>query len=245
MRHKLFLGQDPFLLAVARFTPRKTYFLQRQRRWLDVRVVTLAGLLMAALLLAGPDQVRAHEGRPVGPALFVVGFQKEPAVEGEMNGVDLQVELPEGSTVAPELVDGLDATLKVEVTHLASDISTIMDLEPVAGEPGHYTANFIPTVPGEYRMRFFGTLGDMAVDENFESGHDTFSDVLDAADFHFPQPVPQAREFENAIRGAQESAASAQDSAATATLLAVAGLLLGAVGAIAGLLALLAVRRRP
>lgn len=240
MKQILVLSQDPFLTAEARFTPSETYPVQQRRRWL----ARTAAVLLLVLLLASPGLVRAHEGRPVGPTLFVVGFQEEPAVEGLLNGVDLRVELPEGSTAAPEWVEGLDATLKVEVTHVASDVSRVMDLRPVFDERGHYTADFIPTVPGAYRMRFFGAVGDVAVDEIFESGHDTFSAVVAAADFHFPEPVPQAREFESAVRGAQETAAAAQDSAATATLLAIAGLVLGAAGAIAGLLALLTVRRR-
>lgn len=225
------------LPANTRFSTSSSHFAP-PRVWL---VVSILGLI---LTLVPPGLARAHEGRPVGPTLFEVGFREEPAVEGVMNGVELHVELPDGSTAEPELIEGLDTTLKVEVTHVASDVSTVMDLHTVPGEPGHYTADFIPTVPGQYRMRFFGTIGADSVDESFDSGSGTFSDVVAAADFQFPQPVPQAREFENAIRGAQESVAATQDSAATATLMAAAALALGAIGAAAGILALLTVRRR-
>lgn len=237
MRHAYLPDKNPELLADTRFATSKSH-IAPHIVWLIVSILGLIPMLVA------PGLVRAHEGRPVGPTLFEVGFQEEPAVEGVMNGVELHVELPDGSSAAPELVEGLDATLKVEVTHVASDVSMVMDLQAVPGEPGHYTADFIPTVPGQYRMRFFGTIGDLSVDESFESGTGTFSDVVAAADFQFPQPVPQAREFENAIRGAQESVAATQDSAATATLMAAAALALGAIGAAAGILALLTVRKR-
>lgn len=236
---------DLFLTADAWIAPSETHRWQRRGGpWPARKALALAVLLLIGLLLAGPGRIHAHEGRPVGPTVFVVGFQEEPAVEGVMNGVDLRVELPEGSAAAPELVEGLDATLKVEVTHVASAVSRVMDLRPAFGEPGHYTADFIPTAPGEYRLRFFGNIDELAVDETFESGHDTFSDVETAQDMQFPKPVPQAREFESAVRGAQQAAGEAQDSAATATLLAAAALVLGLIGAVTGLVALVMVRRR-
>lgn len=244
MKHMPDESLDPLLTSEAWITPSETHRAQQRWRWPARIAPALVGLLLMGLLLVSPGRVRAHEGRPVGPTIFVVGFQEEPAVEGLMNGVDLRVELPEGSDAAPELVEGLEATLKVEVTHVPSAVSRVMDLRPVFGDPGHYTADFIPTAPGEYQFHFFGTIDELAVDETFESGHDTFSEVETAQDMQFPNLVPQAREFESAVRGAQQAAGEAQDSAATATLLAVAALVLGLTGAVAGLVALVTVRRR-
>ena len=203
------------------------------RRLLATAIVILLPLFFATV-------AQAHEGREVGPYLFVVGFRDEPALEGFLNGIDLQVEV----ATSGEAVEGLQDSLQVELLYVPSGDSKVFDLEPIFEAPGHYTADFIPTAPGEYRLRFFGTIDELAVDETFESGHDTFSDVETAQEMQFPNPVPQAREFESAVRGAQQAAGEAQDSAATATLLAAAALVLGFVGAVAGLVALVTVRRR-
>jgi hypothetical protein len=199
-------------------------------------------LLLLVLLLQTAGRALAHEGRPVGPYIFVVGFSTEPALEGLMNGVDLRVSVDAEPHSLP--VEGLEQTLQVEVIHVPSQASKIMNLRPVFGDPGRYTADFIPTAPGEYRLRFFGTIEDLAVDEIFESGPDTYSDVETAQDFQFPNPVPQPREFESAIRGSQQAIKELQDSVRIVTLLVVVALILALIGAVTGLLALVSTRRQ-
>jgi hypothetical protein len=200
----------------------------------------LVTVILILLSIFFTTVAQAHEGREVGPYVIVVGFRDEPALEGFLNGIDLQVEV----AASGEAVEGLQDSLQMELLYVPSGDSKVFDLEPIIEAPGHYTADFIPTAPGEYWLRFFGTIDELAVDETFESGHDTFSDVETAQDIQFPNPVPQARELESAVRGAQQAAGEAQDSAAAATLLAAAALVLGLIGAVAGLLALLMVRRR-
>jgi hypothetical protein len=184
----------------------------------------------------------AHERRMVGQYQFIVGFFVEPAYEGQKNGVDLRVSIPaeeEGGEAAP--VEGVEETLQVEVTHVPSGVSRVMELRSIFGDPGHYTNDWVPTAPGQYRFRFFGTIEELEVDEVFESGEGRFGDILTGEDLHFPEEVPEAREMESAVRGAQttadealDAASQVEDAAASARTMATIGLILGAVGTVAG-----------
>ena len=161
-------------------------------------------VIMIFALLAVTGVAQAHESRVVGPYTFVVGFSSEPAHEGQMNGVQLRVREDEGADATP--VEGLEETLEVEVTHIPSGATQVMALRTVFGDPGHYRNNWIPSAPGQYRFRFFGTVEDLQVDETFESGPETFNSVEAADALYFPENVPAARELESAVRGAQASA---------------------------------------
>jgi hypothetical protein len=220
--------------------------MNRSRRALG----TILILAIAALaMLVVTEVASAHESRMVGPYTFVVGFAVEPAFEGQMNGVQLHVREGEAANASP--VEGLEETLQVEVTHVASGASELMALRAVFGDPGHYTNNWIPTAPGQYRFRFFGTVGDLDVDETFESGPDTFGSVEAADTLYFPEDVPAARELEGVVRGAQTSANEALGLALDAdeqvgglqTLLIVS-IVLAAVALAAAVLAFVASRRR-
>ena len=140
-------------------------------------------------------------------------------------------------------VEGLQDTLQVEVTHVPSDVSVTMGLRPVFDDPGHYVASLIPTSPGHYRFRFFGTVEGTPLVRTFDShaGGGGFDDVQAASVIHFPEAVASAREVEGAVRGAQATAQQAQaqamsasDSASGATTLGIAGIIVGAVGVALG-----------
>lgn len=210
----------------------------RFRWWLSL--VAVMAMLAFTTLVAG-----AHEPREVGSYELVVGFMVEPAVEGVQNGVDLRVRIPaetEGGEPTP--VEGLEETLQVEITHVASGVSKTTGLRTIFRDPGHYTADLIPTAPGQYRFRFFGSIEGLEIDETFESGPGRFGDVQSSAELQFPQQLPTMREVEGAVRGAQGSAQQAQDSASAANSLAIAGVVLGAVGAVSGVAALVMARKR-
>lgn len=211
-----------------------------------VRFGALFLLLLALLTLAGVAS--AHESRPVGPYTFVVGFSSEPAYEGQMNGVQLRVRQGEDADAPP--VEGLEATLEVEVTHVPSGASQVMHLSPVFGDAGHYRNNWIPTAPGQYRFRFFGTVEDLEVDETFESGPDTFGSVEAADVLYFPEDIPAARELEGVVRGAQSSAdealslaLSADQQIGTLRTMVIAALVVAIVAALVATVAFVATRR--
>lgn len=207
------------------------------------RTSSLAALAaVAALVIAGlvcPGSALAHERREVAGYQFVVGFISEPALEGQKNGVDLRV------SKAEKPVEGLEKTLQVEVTHLESGTKKTFALRTIFRDPGHYTADLIPTVAGQYRFRFFGTIEGRAIDETFTSGPETFSNITSTTDLLFPLAVAQPRELTAGVRGATEAAELAADRADAARTLAIAGIAIGIAGLVIGLGAgALAWRRR-
>jgi hypothetical protein len=215
--------------------------------------IWLALVVIAALAL-GPSAALAHEDREVGGYQFVVGFMNEPAHEGFENAVSFRVTKPapaethsheegaehEEAEMVP--VEGLESAMQVEVTHLPTGVSKTLPLRSVWSDPGHYVADLIPTAPGPYRFRFFGTIEGTEIDEAFESGPDTFDEVQAAETLQFPEPLPSVREVEGAVRGAQTAAQEAQDmagnasdSASSASTLAIVGIVLGTVGMVSGI----------
>jgi hypothetical protein len=216
-------------------TPRLPYV------WLVAVLVTIGSLLTST--------AAGHERREVGPYRFIVGFLVEPAFEGLKNGVDLRV--LEAATEAP--LEGLQDTIQVEVTHVPNAVSRMLQLRTIYREPGHYTADLLPTAPGHYRFRFIGNIKDLAVQETFDSksGGGQFDDIVSAVDLQFPARLPEIREIASAVRGAQQSAQQAQDvalkgqeSGTSTRSLALAGVALGALGAVTGISALVAYRKR-
>ena len=129
-----------------------------------------------------------------------------------------------------EPVTGLEATLQVEVTHIASGQSTVMALAPLFEHPGAYTADFIPTQPGGYRFRFVGSIEGQPFDEAFESGANTFDAVQSRAVAQFPVALPSVRELEGVVRSSRASADEALDEAAGARVVGIVGIVVGALG---------------
>lgn len=187
----------------------------------------LAALCAVAALLLLPSIVSAHGGRDVGEYHFTVGFFVEPGFEGQKNGVDLRV-----ATGDEEPVEGVQDTLQVEV--IQGDQSITLPLRTVFGTPGRYTADFFPTVSGQYTFRFFGNIGDLAVDEAFTSEVDGFGNILPTEELQFPQRVASGRELQNAVNGATTAAADADDAASSAGMRANIALVLGGLGLVAG-----------
>lgn len=127
-------------------------------------------------------------------------------------------------------VTGLEDTLQVEVTHISSGQSTVMALAPLFEHPGAYTADFIPTQPGGYRFRFFGSIEGQPFDEVFESGANTFDAVQSRAVAQFPIALPSVRELEGVVRSSKASADAARDEAAGARVIGIVGIVVGAIG---------------
>ncbi len=161
-------------------------------------------------------------------------------------------------------VTGLQETMQVEVTHVASGASVILDLYADRFEPGRYTADLIPTSPGVYEFRVFGFIERDLVDQTFVSvgGGGGFDDIRPSVGLHFPEELSSAREMESAVRGALETAQQAQDAVLAASqeasqeeedddsgsevmVIAVVALVLGGVGLITGVGGVwIALRRR-
>ena len=233
-------------------------------------------LAVALITMISAAAVFGHEDREEGDYIFKVGFHDEPAYEGLRNAVSLRVttmkaeDQGEGHGEATQKeaakesdhhgepptvpVEGLEATLQVEVTHVPSGASKFMNLRAAWNDPGHYVADLIPTSPGHYRFRFFGTIEGNEIDSTYDSraGGGSFDDIRVASAIHFPETVASGRELESAVRGAQaeaqqarDAAASAEDGVSSASMLGIVGIIVGAIGiALGGLSLLRPVRRR-
>lgn len=149
------------------------------------RLLLVPGTLLLALaFLVTPATTFAHDHRDVGEVTLTVGFVTEPAVQGDTNGVWLEVVKGE------EPVTGLADTLKVEV--IFGDQSREFALTPIWNADGTYQAVFIPSEPGDYTFRFFGQIDGADVDETFTSSPEGFDSVTARADLEFPAPPEEA-----------------------------------------------------
>ena len=197
------------------------------------------------------DGGNGHEDGPMNEGQgHENGGDEEPAAEppgASANG--------HGGGMVP--VSGLQDTLQVEVTHPATGVSRVVDLRAVPEAPGHYRSDLIPTAPGVYVFRVFGSIEGAGVDETFPSmgAGGQFDDIRSAVDLQFPHALPAVRELESAVRGALDTARQAQDAALAASadegggsstnILAVVAIVLGALGIASGVGAvMLSLRRR-
>ncbi len=184
----------------------------------------LAALAALLALVLGTAIASAHERRDVdnGAYQFVAGFMVEPPYEGQKNGVDFRITRKAANTP----LTGAEATLKVDVSYVNAEgtaaTTKTFALRTIFNDPGHYTADLIPTQPGWYRLRFYGAIKDgdktATIDETFNSrsGGGGFNDVQSAGDLNFPDSLPTTREIVAATRGAQSAADAASAAAATA-----------------------------
>ncbi len=143
------------------------------------RLLIGIGAILLALIAFTPLSALAHETRTVGTDYeFVVGFINEPAIQGDTNGIWLQI------TKADQPVLGAADTLQAQVG-VGNQVKD-MTLTLAFGEDGGYESVFIPTQPGDYTFRFFGNLEGVAVDETFTSSPEGFDSVAPRSDFEFP-----------------------------------------------------------
>lgn len=159
------------------------------------RVVRIIGAGFAAALVAAlPLAASAHEHREVADGQYelTVGFLEEPAFVGLKNGLELRVaKLDPAATPAADgeggetPVDGLTGSLQAQVVYGAETMD--LELEPTFGEPGSYESVFFPMAEGAYQFRVFGEIEGNAVDETFESGPETFSEVQAVEPLQFPK----------------------------------------------------------
>lgn len=202
------------------------------------RLAAVAVVALLCALLAAPGIASAHERRDVGGYQFVVGWLVEPSFEGQKNGLDLRI------TKGGQPLLGAEKTLKVEVSHVESNTTKAFTIRTIFNDPGHYTADLLPTVSGQYRFHFTGDLEGTKVDQTFTSGPGTFGSVEAPTEIQFPQVVSSGRELQAAVRGVSSAASDAADAASRARTLAIAGLLLGVTGTALGAGGLVLARHR-
>ncbi|MBX3005722.1 MAG: hypothetical protein KF821_07855 [Anaerolineales bacterium] len=171
--------------------------------------VLVAALVVLALLASpvGMLAAFAHGHIEAGDYEIVVGWDIEPAYQGDVNGIELSIT----NSVTGEPVEGAEATLHLELTYG----STTRELPLAArwGQPGGYIAHALPTAAGDYTVRIYGEINGTPVDASMTSGPHTFSSINVKSDIAFPAAEPSVAELAGKLQ--------------TATLL-------GALGAVAG-----------
>ena len=192
------------------------------------RFLAAGALTLLAITLLAPSSASAHERRSVNGYDFVIGFFVEPALEGEKNGLDLRI------TKGGANVEGAEKTLKFDITHVQSGATRSFPIRALFGAPGRYTADFFPTLTGQYRFKITGNIQGTAIDATFESGPGTFSNIEPTRELQFPIAAAQPREMEGALTAAVNDARDAADAAKTARMVAMVALAVGAVGIVVG-----------
>jgi hypothetical protein len=140
-------------------------------------------LILIPTLLIVIIPVAAHEGREVGEYVLSFGWREEPAYAGMMNGPEVFISLHDAGE-GEAFSQDVEVQLQTEVTF--GDQSLTIPLRPAFETSGHYIADLVPTLPGDYTFRVFGTIGDTEVDETFSSADGEFSTVEPAGDILFP-----------------------------------------------------------
>ena len=149
-------------------------------------LATLATLAIVASSFAFTSNVAlGHERRAVGPYTFVVGWINEPSYVNLLNSLDLTVTETNGG----KAVEGLDKTLKAELTYGGLTTPQPLTLAARFGQPGKYSGYVVPTKTGDYTFHITGTVGTMNVDEKFQSGPGRFGSIESTDALQYPQKV--------------------------------------------------------
>ncbi|MBM2812655.1 MAG: hypothetical protein HW416_3414 [Chloroflexi bacterium] len=162
----------------------------------------LLGLLVIGLL---PPTALAHERRDVGKYSFAVGFNGEPAYQGQPNAALITVTVPsEDARPVEGLADALKATIA-----FGGGPPKEFKLRAVFGRPGAYVADFIPTRAGAYIFNFSGAIEGTPVNERFESGPGRFNNVESVEAIQFPEAIPPGNDVARIARAADDRATAA------------------------------------
>jgi len=218
----------------------------------------LAGAVAGALLVSLTPIVAAHGHTEAAGFHFVIGWSGEPALVGQLNGVQLFVYDADEKPITDIPADAISVVVSTGGQDSSSlSLSPAFDVEEGFGTPGEYSTDLIPTAPGEYSFHFTGTIHGKAIDLSMTSSDSTFDGVAAAGDLEFPvkQPtltevgtrldridgrVDELRSTAQDISDARSAASAAQSAASQALLI---GALLGGAGLVIAVIALWLVLR--
>ena len=139
------------------------------RYLLPVSTAATVGIIL--LLSINAQSAFAHQRQllTIGgkPYLLVVGSVNEPVYVGDKSGVDFFAYTPDPKDPLSDSANGtkkltdLDKAVKAEL--VAGPQTKTIDFDPVDGDPGHYTATFIPTLQTTYSYILNGTINNTPV----------------------------------------------------------------------------------
>src|ERR687886_1543215 len=188
----------------------------------------VASSLLLVVLFVLPTSAFAHERRTIGDGKYdvVVGWDVEPAYEGLKNGASIRIS--EAGSNPPVPVQGAEKTLKVQIRQGAT--TREFPLRAVFGQQGYYVADILPTRAGDYQWTFVGSIGDVQINDKFDSADAKFNGVEPSAALQFPVSLADPQQTSAAV-------SAAQADAQTARMLALVGIGVGVLGVLGGLAA--------
>lgn len=147
----------------------------------------LLPVLLVLAILALPATALAHERRTVGGGKYdvVVGWDVEPAYQGQKNAASIRIS--QGGSSPPVPVTGAEKTLTVQIRQ-GADVQEF-PLRSVFGQPGYYVADIVPTRAGDFQWTFGGTINGDTVSEKFDTADGKFNKVEPITGLQFPVAV--------------------------------------------------------
>jgi hypothetical protein len=170
-----------------------------------------------AIAIAVSGMASAHVVKQFGTYSVALGWLSEPAYVGERNAVVVIIKDGGGNPV-DDVASG-DLTVTVSAggqTTGALPLNPSFDADTGLGMHGQYTADLIPTIPGDYTFHLEGKVHDAAVDETATSSDTTFNAVEDPASVQFPVKIPTTSEISAKVDRLGARVQSAADAASAA-----------------------------
>jgi len=100
-------------------------------------------------------------------------------------------------------------------------------LYSLAGTPGAYAGDIIPTRSGDYIFHLSGAVASVKIDERFESGPGRFDPVTRPSNLQFPDQVGSDSDRARDIHALRDSESGTRLIAVSAVLVALAGVAIG------------------
>lgn len=136
--------------------------------------IFLAATVLLSFLAFNLQPVLAHEEVVFGDIRIVGGWENEPPLVNQLNGIVLMISQVSNGQPVNNAFAQLDITLQKGAESIP------LNFQPTE-EAGAYTATILPTQTGQYAIVMRGTVAGQAINGQIE-----IEDVEDAARFTFP-----------------------------------------------------------
>ena len=136
--------------------------------------IFLAATVLLSFLAFNLQPVLAHEEAVFGDIRIVGGWENEPSLVNQLNGIVLMISQVSNGQPVNNALAQLDITLQKGAESIP------LNFQPTE-ETGAYTATILPTQTGQYAIVMRGTVAGQAINGQIE-----IEDVEDTARFTFP-----------------------------------------------------------
>jgi hypothetical protein len=136
--------------------------------------IFLAATVLLSFLAFNLQPVLAHEEVVFGDIRIVGGWENEPPLVNQLNGIVLMISQVSNGQPVNNALAQLDITLRKGAENRT------LNFQPTE-EAGSYTATILPTQTGQYAIVMRGTVAGQAINGQIE-----IEDVEDTARFTFP-----------------------------------------------------------